>query len=184
VPARTNWKAVDWDKILLKMNPWYDSFTAAAGRKTFKARIDALDDHDRRVKIFGAKVGKPRSFLRSILGSSGDPTEEVGNTLITLLMPSLGRAVELRDRGTVQGDLSVVSMALAAYRAEKKAYPDKLSQLSPEYLKKVPDDLFVDKPFGYKRMDKGYLLYSVGENMKYDGITKDDENDDIVVRVE
>jgi hypothetical protein len=33
-------------------------------------------------------------------------------------------------------------------------------------------------------MDKGYLLYSVGENMKYDGITKDDENDDIVVRVE
>ncbi|MDP6547300.1 MAG: hypothetical protein QGH60_25300, partial [Phycisphaerae bacterium] len=136
VPARTNWKAVDWDKILLKMNPWYDSFTAAAGRKTFKARIDALDDHDRRVKIFGAKVGKPRSFLRSILGSSGDPTEEVGNTLITLLMPSLGRAVELRDRAATKGDLALVAMALAAYKAEKKTYPDKLSQLSPGYLKK------------------------------------------------
>ena len=75
-------------------------------------------------------------------------------------------------------------MALAAYRAEKKAYPDKLSELSPGYLKKVPDDLFINKPFGYKRTDKrtdkGYLLYSVGENMKYDGEKKED---DIVVEV-
>jgi hypothetical protein len=58
--------------------------------------------------------------------------------------------------------------------------------LAPGYLKKVPDDLFIDKPFGYTKTAKGYLLYSVGENMKYDGPKKneDDDIDDIVVEVE
>ena len=57
-------------------------------------------------------------------------------------------------------------------------------------IAKVADvpDLFIDKPFGYERTEKGYLLYSVGENMKYDGPKKEDDDgediDDIVVRVE
>ena len=99
---------------------------------------------------------------------------------------SIHRVVIGRDRSTAEGDLALVTMALAAYRAEKKAYPEKLSQLTPGYLKKVPDDLFIDKPFGYKRKGKGYVLYSVGENMKFDGVKKneDEEIDDIVVQVE
>jgi len=183
LPGRTNWGAVEWDKILVRMNPWYDSFAAAARQKTFKARTKALAAHDRRAEEFAAKVSKPRSFLQSILGRSGDPTETMGNVLITMFIPAISRAVVLRDRATAQGELSVVAMALAAYRAEKKAYPEKLSQLSPGYLKKVPDDLFIDKPFGYKRTGKGYLLYSVGENMKYEVWKKDDDNDDIVVEL-
>ncbi len=79
-------------------------------------------------------------------------------------------------------------MALAAYRAEKKAYPDKLVQLSPGYIETLPNDLFIDKPFAYKKIGEGYLLYSVGENMKYDGPKKkgdddNDDNDDIVVEL-
>jgi len=178
--VRPNVRSLNWDKILLRMNPWYDSFVAAARRKTFKARTAALGAHDRRFEKFGEKS---RSFPWSILGGGNDPTEEIGNILITLLIQSVSRAVVLRDRATAEGDLSVVAMALAAYRAEKKAYPDKLSQLSPGYLKKVPDDLFVDKPFGYERTDKGYVLYSVGENMKFGG-GKVERKDDIVVRVE
>ncbi len=90
------------------------------------------------------------------------------------------RPFELRDHAMACSEVTLVAMALAAYQAEKKVYPDKLSQLSPGYLKKVPDDLFIDKPFFYKRTDKGYLLYSVGENMKYDSA---DKEDDIVVEV-
>ena len=182
--GHSNVRSLEWDRILTKMNPWYDGFVAASRQKTFKDRTTALADHDHRAGKFSVRVCKPRSFLQSVMGRFGDPTEEVGNSLIALLLPSLSRALVLRDRGAAQGELSVVAMALAAYRAEKKAYPDKLSQLAPGYLKKVPDDIFVDKPFGYKRTGKGYLLHCVGENMKYDGMIKDDENDDIVVRVE
>ena len=180
--------SLEWDRILLRMNPWYDSFVAAARQKTFKARSEALDAHDRRTERFFPSVYEQRSFLQSISRYFRDPTDGIGDVLISLFLPSISRAVILRDRATAEGELAVVAMALAAHRAEKKAYPDKLSQLSPDYLKKVPDDLFVDKPFGYERKGKGYVLYSVGENMKYDGEKKDDdedeEKDDIVVRVE
>jgi hypothetical protein len=167
-------RSLEWDEVLKIVNPPYDSFIAAARRKTFKAQTEALAAYDRRVEGFAAKVNK----LRSLRLTRRTVSRMIGCVLASQSMP--GRAVILRDRGTVEGELSVVAMALAAYRAEKKAYPDKLSGLSPGYLKKVPDDLFVDKPFGYKRTGKGYLLYSVGENMKYDGEKKED---DIVVEV-
>ena len=194
-------RSLEWDEILLMMNPWYDNLVAASRQKTFKARTEALADYNRRVQEHAMQARKYRSFLPFVLMRLNAPDIEakkelttkrmvsraVGNVLLATLLPAISRIVVLRDQLRTEGDLSVVTMALAAYRAEKKAYPDKLSQLSPGYLKKVPDDLFVDKPFGYKRTDKGYLLYSVGENMKYDGEKKkddDDEKDDIVVRVE
>ena len=180
--------ALKWDKTLLVVNPWYERLVAAYHQKTFKARTKALAEYHRRFQEFMKKVKRTQSFPRSVLTSFNDPSTKIGNILVLLLMPPLDKAVVLRDRTTVRGRLSIIAMALAAYKAEKKAYPDKLSKLSPGYLKKVPDDLFIDKPFGYKRTDKGYLLYSVGENMKFDGEKKEDdddeEKDDIVVRVE
>ena len=200
--AKPQLTSLDWDLMLTMMNPWYDSFISAARQRTFKARKEAFADHNRRFKQFAARVKKHnyQALIPFIMLPIGDQDAQkkklkttrqfvsraVGNILLTMLMPAVDRAVVLRDRATAAGDLSVIAMALAAYRAEKKAYPDKLSQLAPEYLKKVPDDLFIDKPFGYKKTGKGYLLYSVGENMKYDGPKKneDDMVDDIVVRVE
>ena len=77
--------------------------------------------------------------------------------------------------------LAVVSLALAAWRAEKGSYPDKLDALSPAVLKAVPQDPFTDKPLTYRRVGKGYVLYSVGPNMTDDGGIKDFEKgaDDI-----
>ena len=58
--------------------------------------------------------------------------------------------------------------------------------MAPEYFKKVPQDLFAEGPLTYRRVGKGYLLYSVGENMKDDGGREDEakEFDDIAVRAE
>ncbi len=115
-----------------------------------------------------------------------DPSTDVGNVILLLLIPGLDRAIILQDRATVQGQLSLIAMALAAHKADHKTYPDKLSKLSPGYLKKIPHDIFSGKPFGYEQAGTGRLLYSVGENMKYDGPKKngdDEENDDIVVQM-
>jgi len=195
-------RSLEWDEVLMKMNPWYDSFVAAARQKTFKARTTALAAHDRRGKEYEKPIERLHSLMEFLLMHYGDSaiqkgkepmtlrevSQTIGDIMAAMFTPGISRAVVLRDRATAQGKLTEVAMALAAYKAEKKAYPDKLSQLAPGYLKKVPDDLFIDKPFGYKKTDKGYVLYSIGENMKYDGEKKeeddDEEKDDIVVRVE
>ena len=55
------------------------------------------------------------------------------------------------------------------------------------YVKAIPKDLFTDKPLIYSRKGKGYILYSLGPNMKDDGGVSREQADsddfDIVVRV-
>ncbi len=70
-----------------------------------------------------------------------------------------------------------LAFALAAHRADKGGYPRALAELAPAYLKEIPNDLFVEKPLKYKLAGKGYLLYSVGRNLKDDGGQSDREKD-------
>ncbi|MDP6637531.1 MAG: hypothetical protein QGG42_21745 [Phycisphaerae bacterium] len=181
---QSNTRSLEWDRILVRINPWYDNVAAAARHKVFKDRSVALADHDRRLTELSEELYESNTSLTTVWNHLFDPTEAIGNLLIGVFMNSHASGILQRDMARAEGDLSVVTMALAAYRAEKKVYPDKLSQLSPGYLKKVPDDLFIDKPFFYERTGKGYLLYSVGGNMKFEGKKEDQWTGDIVVRVE
>ena len=82
--------------------------------------------------------------------------------------PPVRRAVERRD----------------SYRKERGAYPVKLADLRPAYVKTIPKDVFTDKALIYKPQAKGYLLYSLGENLKDDGGVNDrEQKDDVAVRV-
>ena len=82
-------RSVEWDRILLRTNAWYDSLVTASRQKTFKARAEALADHKRRFDEFEARVSQPRSFLKTIRDRFNDPTAEIGDTLIPLLLPTL-----------------------------------------------------------------------------------------------
>ena len=75
---------------------------------------------------------------------------------------------------------------MAAHKAEKGRYPEKLAALVPTYLKEIPEDHSADKPLIYRRHGKGCIVYSIGPNMKDDGGSKDDDQDkdDIAVSVE
>jgi len=55
-----------------------------------------------------------------------------------------------------------VALALAAYKAEHGNYPGSLAELCPQYFRAVPEDTFTAKPLDYRRVGKGYALYSPG----------------------
>jgi hypothetical protein len=62
-------------------------------------------------------------------------------------------------------------VALRRYQMAHGRYPEKLSQLVPEYLKSEPIDPFgLGKPLRYQRKDEGrsFLLYSLGPNLRDD----------------
>jgi hypothetical protein len=61
-------------------------------------------------------------------------------------------------------------VALRRYKGDNGAYPDRLSQLCPKYLKSVPVDPFANsKPLHYRKTGKTFLLYSLGPDMQDDG---------------
>ncbi len=78
-------------------------------------------------------------------------------------------------------------MAIAAYKAEKGKFPAKLEDLVPGYVREVPEDWSAAKPLIYRSDEKGYVLYSVGPNLKdEDGNGPEDlpKGDDIGVKVQ
>jgi hypothetical protein len=90
----------------------------------------------------------------------------------------------LIEGGQARFDIARLVCALAAFRLETGRYPALLSELAPKYVPVVPKDVFSDKPLVYKRTAKGYLLYSVGPNMRDDGGEYDSPSgkDDIAAR--
>ena len=108
-----------------------------------------------------------------------------GDMLVSMFFPTISRAFELFYEARMKLDLTRLSLALAAWRSEKGGYPAELDELSPVYLKAIPNDLFTGKALIYKPRSSGYLLYSVGCNMKDDGgKDRDADGDDVVVKVE
>ena len=62
-----------------------------------------------------------------------------------------------------------VGLALKVYKSKHQQYPDSLKFLSPEILTKIPKDPFTNQYLIYKKAKDGFILYSLGTNMKDDG---------------
>jgi hypothetical protein len=73
------------------------------------------------------------------------------------------------------------ALALERYRVTRGTLPDNLMELSPVFLDNVPEDPYDGHPLRYKKLVKGYVVYSVGEDGKDDG---GDEKKDITFTVE
>lgn len=101
--------------------------------------------------------------------------------------PSRFITLDLRTLARVR----VARVALAVERSRLAAgeLPDDLRRLLPVYLESIPADPFDREPLRYRRLERGYVVYSVGEDYADDGgrlrnSEQPDQTWDIVFRVE
>lgn len=75
--------------------------------------------------------------------------------------------VTLVRRAQVQaiGESTRAAAALLAYKSRNGSFPATLA----EALSPVPTDPFTDNPLHYRREEKGFVVYSVGEDGKFAG---------------
>lgn len=71
-----------------------------------------------------------------------------------------------------------IHMALQAYFNINKKYPERLAELSPSIIKKLPTDPFSEKEFLYNLNNNQYSLYSSGKDLKDD---RADMKNDLVI---
>lgn len=85
-----------------------------------------------------------------------------------ILLPSIGRVFSERDYhiARVVGDR--IMLALLAHKDRLGSYPQTLDDLRDELGWEIPEDPFSGKDFVYGPEGKGFLLYSVGRNLKDD----------------
>ena len=151
-------------------NSWYDRMADACGKPTRAERQAALRKIDDDIRKLAAAAKDWKSLgLSMLVGPRNAISERIGQILVCLLLPAISACANAEDRGTMQFDLTKLAFALAAYRADRGAYPAKLADLTPKYVAEVPKDIFNAAELHYRQEGGGYLLYSVGPNGKDDG---------------
>jgi hypothetical protein len=61
------------------------------------------------------------------------------------------------------------AIAVQRYRLKYGKLPDSLNNLIPEFIESVPSDPFDGKELRYKKLDSGFVVYSVDEDLIDDG---------------
>ncbi len=74
-------------------------------------------------------------------------------------------------------DQFVIAVALERHWLRHRAYPERLDALVPEFLDRLPHDLFDGQPMRYRREgEQGFVLWSIG----FDG--KDDNSGPLLTK--
>ncbi|MDB6124833.1 MAG: hypothetical protein JWQ71_3826 [Pedosphaera sp.] len=83
--------------------------------------------------------------------------------------PAKKKGEEKHKLLTARLRLLTTELALRCYQSQQGHGPERLDQLIPKHLKRVPLDPFSDKPLVYRSQGTNWLLYSIGADKADDG---------------
>ena len=89
--------------------------------------------------------------------------------LLHAIMPALSRITMIDLRNIAQLRTARLALAIERYRLAAGKLPDALTDLVPAYLDAIPTDPFDDNELRYKKLEAGFVVYSIGEDLRDDG---------------
>jgi hypothetical protein len=112
-----------------------------------------------------AASSRPMRLTASLITNS---RESIGDVLLSLCLPAWRQGDAAQTRADVRLDLGRIGFALAGFRAQAGTFPGTLDELVPKYLEVLPVDRYSNHPLVYTRRADGFLVYSVGANLRDD----------------
>ena len=151
---------------LKSVGGWVNGAYVTVGRPLEQRhKLACLEWYDHTIRAYGLPAGENGEEVQRAL-AVGDklPRSE------TILAGVFDRSVELRalrsrDRGTAELGAARIGLAAMAYRGEHGAYPKSLTDLEKDGWD-VPRDPYTQQPFHYQRQGAGFIVYSVGPDLK------------------
>lgn len=186
---------LDWNRMLRRVNPWYDRMVADLRTLDPRQRKKAREDFTRDIRDVSCRsMADTEAFKMHAMYRvggrlfRGPVSDRYADLLTAILLLDPYSFVDHRDRARGMRDVETVAAALACYRAEHGRWPVELADLAPDILQAVPQDVFSGGPLVYRPREDGYLLYGVGKNLRDDGGENDtpapgdphEKTDDIV----
>jgi len=89
--------------------------------------------------------------------------------MLHTIMPALSRVTTIETRAVARLRSARVALAIQRYRLAAGALPGKLADLVPAYLETVPKDPFDGNDLRYRKLQPGFVVYSIGEDLSDDG---------------
>ncbi len=75
---------------------------------------------------------------------------------------------EIAFRGEAINNVARAAVAMHRFHAQHGRFPDALTELTPDIIPVVPRDSYNDQLLTLKKTDNGWVIYSVGPNLKDD----------------
>lgn len=116
-----------------------------------------IDDADLPYRIVHANASRPRPE---------PPRYVLFATLLLMRTDELSREVD-RAKAGLAG--SRIMLGIMAYRDRFGSYPPSLDVLRERLHWSTPEDPFSGKSFGYRREGRGFVLYSIGDDLRDNG---------------
>lgn len=143
---------VNFDATMRRVNTRMDRLVSACELAEYALRRDEFGVYDAEIEAMRA-----RGILLKFWHAEDLPVAAYSAPLVKT---NIWMTANLVER-----DLALTALALCSSRAGG-AYPEKLADLKGFV---APVDQFTGEPLIYRRKGAGYVLYSVGENLKDDG---------------
>jgi hypothetical protein len=126
--------------------------------------LDIVDDAIKTARLPQAEQQKAANKL-------GLKVEAVSKnrTMLSMIMHDFYRLILRSLTATTRCHIASAALAVERFRLAKGTLPESLDEIVPQYLASVPVDPFNEKPVKYKKLPKGFIIYSVGENGIDDG---------------
>ena len=85
------------------------------------------------------------------------------------LFPAFGSAVEKDAENVALLRAARTALAVERFRLANRKLPENLDSIAPSFLEVIPADPFDGKPIRFKKLTKGYVVYSIGKDAKDNG---------------
>jgi len=91
--------------------------------------------------------------------------------LVGLFLPAVGNALDIENRNRAVISTTIVALACERFRLINGSFPNSVAEIPKSLLPQTPFDPFTSKPFKYKTLDDGIVIYSPGQDLADDGGT-------------
>jgi hypothetical protein len=182
----------DLNAALRMSNLWIDRFVAASGQGDFSARdaalhatADSLEEQVRlALQLYGEDDEEAVRLLGPQIAESNKYTVATMYRVVYLMRASPENLHHYQAEEDNRGELLPAVLAIGGYHAEHGEFPPNLNALVPEYLDSLPTDFATGEPPVYRVEDGAAIVYSLGTNLKDDDGVDDQQDGDIVFRIE
>lgn len=86
-----------------------------------------------------------------------------------LTLPALARLTTREASTQASLRLAATALAIERFRLQQNRLPDTLAELTPRFIDSVPPDPFDGAPLRYRKLPRGYVIYSIGADGHDDG---------------
>ncbi len=157
-------QSLNWGEEILSLSD-VQEIPAANTQQAFLDCLDALDELTSRLK-----EPMPKQLAHGKTIRERSRAKNMGAVAYLYAAHLATVQLEMIMKGLAIQRTSQTALAVERYRlANRGALPPTLAALVPAQLAAVPLDPFDDQPLRYKRLPKGFVVYSIGADLQDDG---------------